>query len=361
MNAATARDDILDRTYDITPDQFEQLCRILIKQSERTRELELTPRSGDDGIDVHAVIDRNLFQARLGVQAKRNDWNNTISSDTMRLFKGSLDEGGYDIGSFITTSEYTDPAIKSAEKGRIRIIDGDRLAEIMLQSELGVEVDSDGYAIDWDFWEIFELEGEDDLVRSDAVPQADTVSTLNIVLCGIDKGYDVKPTTTDFLEMVTGYDWDPRQADYYPHAAWPLGFVHKDTTIEYAGYERRRWTLSRIGREYVQYLYKDDTESAEQLLFERIREMEIAKRVLNPLERQQTLKFEELQEIIHQNTLPQGHQYGLSKNTAYRRARTIGRWIEKLPEVVRHAPAGVRDDQLKGSTFEYLEKRLTDY
>lgn len=74
MNAATAKDDILDRALSITPDQFEQLCRILIKRSEKTRELELTPRSGDDGIDVHAVVDRDLFQARLGVQATCRFW-----------------------------------------------------------------------------------------------------------------------------------------------------------------------------------------------------------------------------------------------------------------------------------------------
>jgi restriction system protein len=354
MQPTAAKDDILDHTLSISPVQFEQLCRILIKRSEPTRELELTPASGDAGIDVHAVIDRDLFQARLGVQSKRNDEGNTVSSDTIRTFKGSLREGEYHVGTFITTSSFSNPAVESAEKGYIQLIDGDRLTEVMLESELGVVRDGDGYATDWEFWDIFELE-DNDLVRSDAVPQADTVEVLNIVLRGIERGFDVKPTITEFLERETGNDWDPRQADYYPHAAWPLGFVHKDTTVRYNGYERRQWTLSRIGAEYVQYLTEGKTEAAERLLNKRIREMEIAKRVLDVLEEEGTLSHHDLQQIVHENTLPKQHEHGLSETTAYRRGDTIGDWIEKLPEVVRRGPTR------KNSTYEYLHANLSDF
>lgn len=355
MQVSTARDNILDHALSVSPGQFEQLCRILIKRSEPTKELELTPRSGDAGIDVHAVIDRDLFQARLGVQAKRNDTGNTVSSDTMRTFKGSLREGDYHVGTFVTTSSFSTPAVESAQKGYIQLINGERLTDIMLESDLGVIQEGENeFATDWEFWEIFELE-DNNLVRSDAVPQADTVDVLNIVLRGIGQGNDVKPTITEFLERETGENWDPRQADYYPHAAWPLGFVHKDTTVEYEGYKRRQWTLSRIGAEYVQYLQNDDKDSAEQLLYEQIREMEIAKRVLSKLQKRGTLAHSELQKIVHENTLPSEHEHGLSKNTADRRGDTIGRWIEKLPEIVRHGSS------LKNSTYEYLRTNLNDF
>lgn len=357
MQASTAKDEILDNALAISPAQFEQLCRILIKRSEKTRELELTPTSGDEGIDVHAVVDRELFQARLGVQAKRLAEGNSIGSDKMRLFKGSLDEGNYHVGTYITTASFSNPAIESANLRYIRTIDGATLSDIMLRSEIGVIGEADDYSIDWEFWEIFEMEGEGDLIRSDAVPQADTVEVMNLVLRAIEAGHDVKPTITKFMEAETGQSWDPRQADYYCHAAWPLGFVHKDTKIKYGGYERRQWTLSRIGQEYVEYLKSGSTSNANNLLYKQIREMEIAKRVLSELEEEGTLSHPELQEIVHQNTLPEEHEHGLSKSTAYRRGNTIGKWIEKLPEVTRHGP----DNNLKKCHYEYLSKNLTDF
>jgi restriction system protein len=361
MQAAVARNDILDHALSISPGQFEQLCRILIRESEKTRELELTPSSGDDGIDVHAVVDRDLFQARLGVQAKRNNEGNTVSSDTMRTFKGSLSEGNYHVGTFVTTSSFTSHAVDSAQKRYIRLINGQRLSEIMLQSELGVIQEGENeYTTDWEFWELFEIE-RDDLIRSDAVPQADNVDVLNVVLRAINEGHTVKPTITEYMEDKRGESWRPRQADYYAQAAWALGFLHKDTKVEYAGYERQQWTLSRVGREYVEYLSEGDTESSETLLLQQIGEMEIAKRVLRELEQQGSMKHEEVQDIVHENTLPSELDDGLSRDTSDRRGNTVGRWIERLPNVVRHARTGAPSYQLAGSTYEWVNNRLTDY
>jgi len=61
----------------------------------------------------------------------------------MRTFKGSLREGDYHVGTFITTSSFSNPALESAEKGYIQLINGDRLADIMLQSDLGVVEDGE--------------------------------------------------------------------------------------------------------------------------------------------------------------------------------------------------------------------------
>lgn len=361
MQASAARDDIIDHALSISPTQFEQLCRILIKRSEPTEELELTPRSGDAGIDVHAVIDRNLFQARLGVQAKRNDEGNTVSSDTMRTFKGSLSEGEYHIGTFITTSSFSSPAINSARQQKIRLINGQKLGEIMLESELGVVREADNeFATDWEFWEIFEIE-RDDLLRSDAIPQADTVEYLDIVLRALDEGHTVKPTIHQYMEQYTGRSWRDRQADYYAQAGWALGFIHKDIDDSYDGRDRQTWTLSGIGQEYIENLNKSNSSAAQEVLYERIREMEIAKRVLSELERHGTMKHEQLEQLVYENTLPEEYDRGLNEKTSARRAKTIGRWIEKLPEVIRHSPKGARESQLAGSTYEYLQKGITDY
>jgi restriction system protein len=361
MQTSAAKDDILDRALSITPTQFEQLCRILIKRSEPTRELELTPRSGDAGIDVHAVIDRDLFQARLGVQAKRNAEGNTVSSDTMRTFKGSLREADYHVGTFVTTSSFSTPAVKSAEKGYVQLIDGDRLTDIMVRSELGVSREAENeYATDWDFWEIFEIE-RDDLIRSDAVPQADTVDHMNLVLMAMEAGNSVKPTIHQYMLANSNRSWDDRQADYYAYAGWALGFVHKDTDDAYDGRDRNTWTLSRIGQEYAEYLKRGDTIAAESLLFERIREMEVSKRALRKLRDQGTMSQDELGKLVHENTLPGELDEGLNKETSYRRAKTIGKWMEKLPEVTRRPPKGKPSTQIAGSTYEYIRKNLNDF
>ncbi|WP_281195059.1 restriction endonuclease [Halorubrum sp. F4] len=71
MRASTAKEELLDRGLQIDHEQFEQLCKMVIERAEPTRELELTPFRGDGGIGIHAVIDRELFHTRLGVQSKQ--------------------------------------------------------------------------------------------------------------------------------------------------------------------------------------------------------------------------------------------------------------------------------------------------
>jgi restriction system protein len=279
----------------------------------------------------------------------------------MRTFKGSLREGDYHVGTFITTSSFSNPAINSAEQGYIRLIDGERLSDIMLQSGLGVTQEGDNdYATDWDFWELFEIE-RDDLIRSDAVPQADNLNVLNIVLCALDNGKTVKPEIHPVMEAETSSSWQPRQADYYAAAGWAMGLVHKDTTDDYDGRQRQKWTLSRTGAEYVEHLKSGNERAAEEVLNESIRKMEIAKRVLRELKQQGTMTHEEIEKLVHENTLPEEYERGLKDTTSYRRAKSIARYIERLPEVVRHPPSNGQSHHLKGSTYEYLEKGITDY
>lgn len=61
MKASTARAELLEKGLPIDHDQFEQLCKMVIERAEPTRELALTPFRGDGGIDIHAVIDRDLL------------------------------------------------------------------------------------------------------------------------------------------------------------------------------------------------------------------------------------------------------------------------------------------------------------
>lgn len=327
MRASTAKAELLDRGLAIGHEQFEQLCKMVIERAEPTRELELTPFRGDGGIDIHAVIDRELFHARLGVQAKQYDPGNTVGVRTLRGFNGALSEQQYHIGTVITTSSFTAGAVSSADQDCIRLVDGDRLADLMVTSEIGVVETNESYELDSTFWAAFETPERTDTVPSLEVPQADNFDVIRAVIRAVGTGTDIKPDIAEYVRTTTSEDsFDPRQADYYGMAAWLLQLLHKEKQVEIDNRPIRRWGLTRIGEEYLTYLERGDAESANHLLATQIRDVEIIARVYAQLETNGELLREDITGILAAET-------ELSGSTTARRARTIGEWLVHLPEV----------------------------
>jgi restriction system protein len=101
-----------------------------------------TGRSGDGGID--GVIDEDrLGLERIYVQAKRYT-DQTVSAHDVRSFAGALEDKGARKGVFVTTSTFSRDAISYAERQqhkRIVLIDGDRLADLMIRHGVGVRVE----------------------------------------------------------------------------------------------------------------------------------------------------------------------------------------------------------------------------
>jgi restriction system protein len=348
MQTAAAREEMIDRALSIDNEQFEQLCKMLIERSEQTRDLELTPFRGDGGIDVHAVIDRDLFHARLGVQAKQYNPGNTVGARTLRSFKGALSDQEYHIGTVITTSSFTNGAIESADRDYIRMIDGDALTSIMLESEIGVlNSGTAGYDPDEEFWAAFEKPEDSDIIPSLEVPQADNFEVVNLVLRAIDSGSDIKPDITQCLEAKTGNEWAARQADYYGIAGWLLGFLHKEQRVEIENHTVRRWGLTRDGEEYLELLDRGDKDAATERLHTAIRDVEIISRIYDKLEGERVLERRDIATII-------GEETKLSGSTTGRRARTVGQWLVELPEVRTRG---------SGSTqkYEYVRESLGDF
>jgi len=338
MQPAAARDRLLDQILSLDNEQFEQLCKMLIERAEQTRDLELTPFRGDGGIDVHAIVDRDLFHASLGVQAKQYQPGNTVGVNTLRSFKGALTDQNYHIGTVITTSSFTDGAKASAKKDSIRLIDGDRLLDIMMGSEIGIlEVEGGQFEMDSEFWDAFQQPEDTDVIPSLEVPQADNFDVVRLVLQAVDDGLDMKPKITGYLERETGNDWDPRQADYYGIAGWLLGFLHKEQRVEVDGRPVRRWGLTRAGEEYAELLDRGDDQRARDRLHEAIRDVEIVSRIYEQLEQADVLERQEISGIIEAET-------ELSGSTVPRRAQTVGQWLAALPEVKTSG---------SGSTEEY--------
>jgi restriction system protein len=127
------------------PAFFEQLVvQLLLKMGyggSRQEAGRAVGRSGDGGIDGIVNEDRLGLDA-IYLQAKR--WDSSVGAGPVRDFFGSLDIKGVKKGVLITTGSFTDAAKKAVENHRsdkkIVLIDGARLAELMIEHDLGVSV-----------------------------------------------------------------------------------------------------------------------------------------------------------------------------------------------------------------------------
>jgi restriction system protein len=100
----------------------------------------VTGKSNDGGIDGLINEDR-LGLDRIYVQAKR--WQDKVGTPQIRDFVGSLAGGGAQKGVFITTSAFQ-PGVRDYLRGvqqRVVLIDGQRLAELCIEFEIGVAVE----------------------------------------------------------------------------------------------------------------------------------------------------------------------------------------------------------------------------
>lgn len=100
----------------------------------------VTQLSNDGGID--GVIDQDVLGLnRVYIQAKRYADGNSVSRPDVQAFVGAL-SGKADSGVFITTSRFTEGAREYARHvpTRIILIDGERLAKLMIRYGVGVQV-----------------------------------------------------------------------------------------------------------------------------------------------------------------------------------------------------------------------------
>lgn len=136
-----AEGELLDTVKGSSPAFFERLVVDLLVHmgygGSRSEAARAIGKSGDGGID--GVID----QDRLGldsvfIQAKR--WESTVGRPEIQKFAGALQGQRASKGVFITTSSFTRDAIDYASRinARIVLIDGDRLASLMFEHDVGV-------------------------------------------------------------------------------------------------------------------------------------------------------------------------------------------------------------------------------
>lgn len=134
--------ELLKNVKQASPEFFERLVvQLLVKMGyggSIKDAGQAVGRSGDGGID--GIIKEDILGLDIiYIQAKR--WENVVGRPEIHRFIGALNEKQAKKGVFITTSGFTRDAKDSASltsEPKIVLVDGNRLAEFMIDFNLGV-------------------------------------------------------------------------------------------------------------------------------------------------------------------------------------------------------------------------------
>jgi restriction system protein len=148
---------LLQETKQTSPAFFERLVVDLLVAmgygGSRADAGQAVGGSGDGGIDGIIKEDRLGLDA-VYVQAKR--WENVVGRPTVQAFAGSLEGHRARKGVMITTSSFSREAqeyVGMIEK-RIVLIDGEQLAQLMIDHGIGVSIEEvfTIYRVDYDYF-----------------------------------------------------------------------------------------------------------------------------------------------------------------------------------------------------------------
>ena len=135
--------EVLASIMKCTPAFFELLIvKLMIKMGyggSRAEAGKAVGRSGDGGIDGIINEDRLGLDA-IYLQAKR--WEGVVGRPEIMKFVGALAGQRASKGVFITTSWFTQEAKDYATSSQYKVvlIDGERLADLMIEHDLGVSI-----------------------------------------------------------------------------------------------------------------------------------------------------------------------------------------------------------------------------
>lgn len=138
---ADLSNDLLEALAAVNPYHFEQIVIDLLFAmgygGSREEAAQVTQKSNDEGIDGIINEDR-LGLDVIYVQAKR--WQNTVGRKEIQSFVGALAGKQASKGVFITTSDFANTATQYAATvtQKVILIDGQRLAELLIEHDIGV-------------------------------------------------------------------------------------------------------------------------------------------------------------------------------------------------------------------------------
>lgn len=157
-NRAAVEGEVLAAALALSSTGFEELViRLLAAMGYgRSGSLERTSATGDAGVD--GIISQDpLGLDRIYVQAKRYAVDRPIDRPRIHEFAGALLGKQGDRGVYITTSSFTQGARAEADRinARIELIDGHRLAQLLVAHRVGVQAEATVtlFRLDEDFFE----------------------------------------------------------------------------------------------------------------------------------------------------------------------------------------------------------------
>lgn len=132
-------DELLETLGKVSPIFFESIVLEVLHRmgyGANRSDLQRVGGTGDGGVDGVISLDR-LGLEKVYVQAKR--WQGSVGRPEIQAFYGALAGQKARKGVFITTSSYTQQALEFARSVEgIVLVDGMRLAELMIDHEVGI-------------------------------------------------------------------------------------------------------------------------------------------------------------------------------------------------------------------------------
>ncbi len=135
--------EVIDAVLSLSPARFEKLVVDLLLAMgygggilERGYQTQVSADGGIDGI----INEDELGLDAVYIQAKRYARDNKVGRPALNAFVGSLTGEGATKGVFVTTSDFSREAISYVDRvqHRIVLINGERLARLMIKHEVGV-------------------------------------------------------------------------------------------------------------------------------------------------------------------------------------------------------------------------------
>ena len=135
------KSEILSSILEKEPRFFEYLVTKLLEKMDYGTG-SLTNKGSDGGID--GIIDEDeLGLSKIYIQAKRYKDGSNIGRQEIQQFIGAISNKNTKKGVFITTAKFTKEAQTFANDSQnfsVVLIDGDRLAELMIKYKVGVQI-----------------------------------------------------------------------------------------------------------------------------------------------------------------------------------------------------------------------------
>ena len=127
------RQQLLDALMKMNPKKFELFCRgLLTKMGIDVDDEKGAQYVADGGIDGFGYVRSDDYRTtRVALQAKR--WQGKVSAPEIDKFRGAMDKFNAEFGIFITNSDFTREAVRTAREGTriITLINGDQVCDLV--------------------------------------------------------------------------------------------------------------------------------------------------------------------------------------------------------------------------------------